>query len=213
MNPRLATRLPTMTLALELLEERGGSYILETGCARQEDNWEGDGMSTLVWGEWAAEHDGHVWTVDADAGNLATCRALTEPWADHITYIHDDSIHHLREHRPRVDLLYLDSYDYPLIDLLELVGGWQDFTANVEKLRAWGDDYIVANHWGIIETSQRHAEREMLAALPLLHPRSLVLIDDADLPGGGKARLARKVLTEAGWTCRLDAYQTLWEKP
>ena len=202
-----------MALALELLEERGGTQILETGCARQVDNWEGDGMSTLVWGEWALAHGGHLTTVDADPGNLATCRAITAPWADVTTYVLDDSVHYLRGHTGQIDLLYLDSYDYPLIDLLELVGGYQEFTLNVQKLHALGDDWIVANHWDIIADAQTHAEREMQAALPLLHDRSLVLIDDASLPGGGKARLARKVLADAGWTCRLDAYQTLWEKP
>jgi len=212
-NPRLGLRLPTMALALDLLAERGGTNILETGCARQVDNWEGDGMSTLVFGEWASAHGGHLTTVDADPGNLATCRGITGPWADWITYVQDDSVHYLGTHMGRVDLLYLDSYDYPLIDLLELVGGFADFAGNVQKLHALGDDWIVANHWGIIADAQTHAEREMRAALPLLHARSLVLIDDASLPGGGKARLARKVLADAGWTCRLDAYQTLWEKP
>ena len=213
MNPRLALRLPTMKLALELLELRGGTRILETGCARQVDNWEGDGMSSLVWGEWAATHNGHLTTVDADPGNLETCRTLTAEWADAITYVHDDSVHYMGTHTEPVDLLYLDSYDYPLIDLLEFVGGYQDFAVNVAKLHALGDDYIVEHHWDVIASSQKHAEREMLAALPLLHDRSLVLIDDANLPGGGKARLARTVLADAGWTCLLDAYQTLWEKP
>jgi len=35
----------------------------------------------------------------------------------------------------------------------------------------------------------------------------------ADEIGGGKARLAKKLLWDAGWECLADEYQTLWSKP
>jgi hypothetical protein len=36
------------------------------------------------------------------------------------------------------------------------------------------------------------------------------LIDDGALPGGGKPLLAKQRLRDLGWTCLIDAYQTLW---
>lgn len=208
MIERLGLREPTMRLALTLLEDRHGVNIVETGCARFADNWTGDGMSTLVFGEWATNHAGHLWTVDADAANLANCKILTEPWSDVITYTHDDSVNFLAQFRDPIDLLYLDSFDYPLLELVKLYG--EDFEETVAILAKLGDDYIVEHHGEIIEDSQRHCEREIQAALPLLQSRTLVLIDDATLPGGGKARLARRVLAGAGWHEVRNGYQTLW---
>ena len=76
-----------------------------------------------------------------------------------------------------------------------------------------GEKQIVANHYALINPSQEHCQAEVKAALPMLHSGSLVLIDDAGLPGGGKARLAKKLLAESGWECLADEYQTLWSKP
>jgi len=210
-DERLGVRLSTMRQTIDLLEERGGTQIVETGTTRSQNEWGGDGMSSLVFGSWASEHGGHLWTVDADPGNLENCRTLTREWAESITYVHDDSVNFLAGFSDRIDLLYLDSFDYPLIDLVRLYG--DDFDETCAILRNLGDEYLVEHHNDILADSQRHAEREMKAALPLLHPRSLVLIDDANLPGGGKARLARKVLRIAGYECLADEYQTLWSKP
>jgi hypothetical protein len=210
LEERLGLRWPTMSLALELLETRGGHNIVETGCAREADSWAGDGMSTLVFAEWIRDHNGHLWTVDADPGNLATCKILTAGY-EGICYVLDDSVHFLSEHWEPIDLLYLDSFDYPLVELINLYGDLAKFPETIARLNKLGDDYIVANHADIIGDSQRHAEREIRAAQ--IHDQTIVLIDDASLPGGGKARLAKQFLAETGWTCLMDAYQTLWVKP
>ena len=66
------------------------------------------------------------------------------------------------------------------------------------------------------EASQRHClnrgeERtRVAAALPSLSAAAIVLIDDGDLPGGGKPRLAKELLSKLSWTCVIDDYQTLW---
>lgn len=207
---RIGIREPTMTEALRLLEARGGRTIVETGCARLAENWGGDGLSTLVFGAWVKDHHGTLTTVDANPDNLETCRALTEEWSDRITYVHDDSVHFLQGHETPIDLLYLDSFDYPLHTLVELYGSMDDFTNTVEHLKALGDDFLIDNHIEVIWDCQRHAASEVRAAFKNLHRQSIVLIDDANLPGGGKARLARQVLSWNGWVCVMDEYQTLW---
>ncbi|MGH7329444.1 MAG: hypothetical protein ACREJX_13945, partial [Polyangiaceae bacterium] len=114
------------------------------------------------------------------------CRKLTRPFGDLITVDLGDSVGFLRNWAQAhsgtpIDLLYLDSLDYP-----------------------------VAPKDGPREPSQQHCLAELDAALPSLAPRAIVLIDDADLPGGGKARFARERLAQLGWRCDLDDYQTLW---
>lgn len=208
---RLGARWPTMSLALTMMEARGGRNITETGCAYVEGDWSGAGNSTLVWAEWASHHDGEVTTVDVNADHLEACRRLTVDLREWITYVHMDSVTFLADSAP-IDLLYLDSFDYPYGTLLDLYGGKTNLAAAIASLSAMSERGVVERHGEIIAESQQHCRDELLAALPALHDRSIVLIDDADLPGGGKPRLAREFLIAAGWTCVLDAYQTLWAK-
>jgi hypothetical protein len=185
---RLGMREVTFGEAIRLLCERTGPErtIVETGCVRERNDYSA-GYSTVIFGELAERFGGSVFTVDLSERNMALCRRITKRWARHITYDVADSIAYLsawrsvRSARP-IDLLYLDSWDYP-----------------VEPDAAADRD-----------ASQRHCLGELEAALPNLHARSLVLIDDGDLPGGGKPLLAKRRLAELGWTNLIDAYQTLW---
>jgi len=205
----LGKREPTMQLALSRLHP--GASIVETGCARRDGNWDGDGMSTVVFGEWVDRHDGHLWTVDIDARNLATARGLTSAYHG-ISYHLGDSIEFLSALDERVDLLYLDSLDYPYGELLDEYGGKDDIHQAIDTLAALAEAEIVERHGDLVTPSQRHCADELRVALPSLSEDALVLIDDAALPGGGKARLARLVLEEFGFECLLDAYQTLWAR-
>lgn len=194
----LGRRAETMLFALERIGE--GAIIVETGCARATDNWAGDGMSTLVFGEWARDHGGGLWSVDIDPDHVAMAQEMTREMPVHVEL--GDSVAFLENGRyGAIDLLYLDSLDYPHGALLDLHG---------EHLGEMTEDEIVALHGDLVLPSQEHCAAELVAALPRLHRDSVVLIDDAALPGGGKARLARQVLIEEGWRCAMDAYQTLW---
>jgi hypothetical protein len=204
----LGKRTPTMQRALDTSVARGGRTIIETGCARMADSWEGDGMSTLVFGEHVTHCGGWLWTVDNDAVNLATAMTLSQPYRSRITYSLGDSVAFLRAFGGPIDLLYLDSLDYPYGTLLDLYGGRDDIAAAEATLAAMSEAEIVDRHGDLISPSQEHAVAELRAAS--LHAGSLVLIDDADLPGGGKARLAKHLLAERGATCLAEGYQSLW---
>lgn len=208
MTRLLGKRSATMECALALLGDRRN--IVETGSAHLENDWEGAGLSTVIFGEWASRHDGHLWTVDISPDAIAECKRLTPEYAEWITYCEADSVAFLSAFDQPIDLLYLDSYDYPYGSLLDLYGGHTDLNAAIASLTALSEREVVERHGEIIEASQQHCQREIQAALPNLHQHSVVLIDDAALPGGGKPRLAREVLTAAGWECLLDSYQTLW---
>lgn len=188
---RLGMRSVTFHEAIRLLCERSGSgrTIVETGCVRERNDYSA-GYSTVIFADLTERFGGEVFTVDLSARNMEFCRRVTRRWAKHITYTVGDSAAYLRdwparEAGRRIDLLYLDSWDYP-------VGGPDD---------------------GAREASQRHCLAEFEAALPALGSASLVLIDDGALPGGGKPLLAKQRMAALGWTCLIDAYQTLWTAP
>jgi len=184
---RLGMRAVTFREAIAVLCERTGPArtIVETGCVRQRGDYSA-GYSTVIFADLAERYGGHVHTVDLSARNMELCRRITRRWAKHLSYNVGDSAAFLagwaatRPSTP-IDLLYLDSWDYPVS----------------------GDD-------GSREASQRHCLAELEAALPVLQENSLVLIDDGALPGGGKPLLAKRRLAELGWRCLVDAYQTLW---
>jgi hypothetical protein len=185
-------RSVTFREAIELLCERtSGEHrtIVETGCVRERNDYSA-GYSTVIFAGLVERYGGRVHTVDLSARNMALCRRVTRRWSHRISYNVGDSAEYLRAWPAAsggraIDLLYLDSWDYPL----EGAGA---------AARA---------------ASQQHCLAELEAALPSLREGSLVLIDDGDLPGGGKPLLAKRRLAELGWTCLIDAYQTLWSVP
>ena len=81
--------------------------IVETGCARQIDNWTGDGQSTLVW-DWLLDKVGGT-GLSMDISN-ANCRAAASQ-VQHFKVACVDSVVGLRTMvKPEeIDFLYLDS--------------------------------------------------------------------------------------------------------
>lgn len=175
-------RYPTFKKSFELLKERAGDHIVETGCVRMIDDW-GAGMSTFLFGEYAEKFGAKVWTVDIEPKNMDVCRAVTAKYAHFINYFVDDSLHFLRNFNSTIDLLYLDSMDYPI-----------DGNEAVEL------------------QSQNHQLSEIQLAYPRLSTGALVLLDDNDFPGGGKTRLTKIFLKSEGWHEVLDGQQSLWSK-
>lgn len=212
---RPTKRWATMRAALNLIHQTPDPNILETGCAREPDDW-GAGLSTVIFGEYCARHVGHLVTVDNNAEHLERCKKLTRTTAQWIDYVQADSVSYLRTVGNQVDdpidLLYLDSLDYPYGPLMDLYGGKENIDKAIERLAAMSEEEIVRKHGYLIAPSQEHCQAELQAAWPKLRDHSVVLIDDAGLPGGGKARLAREMLRIRGWTEVLCDYQSLWVK-
>ncbi|MFH1547075.1 MAG: hypothetical protein ABIC57_01160 [bacterium] len=181
------SRYWTFQMALNLLFQRKNSpVIVETGCQRQEDDL-GAGMSTSIFGEYCSRHGGKLYTVDLIETHLNICRECTSEHSRNIEYVLSDSVAWLKKAaRVNIDLLYLDSLDYPV--------GSQ------------ADDIRMQ------EAAQVHCLNEFKAAESSgkLKDNCLILIDDNQLPGGGKPRLLKQYLKAQGWTCLLDLQQSLW---
>jgi hypothetical protein len=208
-------RYHTFQLALNMLAALDHPpVILETGCQRLADDI-GAGMSTSIWGEFCAKNGGKVYTVELSPQNLEVCKQCTQMWAQHIEYILGDSASHLRATTAvRADLLYLDSMDYDYGGLLNLYGGQEDNAAAIRVVDQISLTEILAKHSNIILPSQEHCLNELKAALAsgLAHEQTIIMIDDNQLPGGGKSRLAKDHLAATGWKCLLDFQQSVWSK-
>jgi cephalosporin hydroxylase len=174
--------------------------VIETGCVRQQDNWAGDGQSTILFDKYAEFHPGSVvYSVDLDPQATALCRSLV---SDRVWIHTGDSIAWLKsltDHPPaalkHVDLLYLDSYDVDLDDPMP---------------------------------SAVHHLKELVAIAPLLSSGTLVVVDDSPssfigVPDqnnlvkpirppriGGKGRLIAEYAAQIGADVLFTEYQCGW---
>ncbi len=222
---RSDTRYSTFKIALNLLLQRTAyrthpACILETGCARIPDDW-GSGQSTLLFAEFVKRYGGKVFSVDLSPNSCRAARMILKDFDDLVSVHESDSLSFLSLYKQwlaqsstsgvsQVDLLYLDSFDYPYWELVQLYGGGTDIEEAKRRLAGMSDDEIVAKHGKMILPCQEHCLNEAKLGMELLHERSIILIDDNNLPGGGKPRLAKRWLFEQGWHCLYDFQQTVW---
>jgi len=75
-------------------------------------------------------------------------------------------------------------------------------------------DLLYLDSWdyrhGDPDPSQHHQLKELVAAYKKLSPGAVVLLDDNDLVGGGKTKLAKSFLSAQGWLSILDCQQSAW---
>jgi predicted O-methyltransferase YrrM len=212
---RFGSRTPTLVAALEAFARTGGRTIVETGCMREAGSIS-DGCSTAIFAEAAARCGGFLWSVDHDPAAVRLARRLTARFARHRKVVASVSVTFFSRGLARepgfsgaIDLLYLDSADYPLPEMHESArflfpGLCLDDVPEAEILSTFAD---------LIDASQATCAAELEAAWPFLHGGSAVLIDDRDFPGGGKGRRARAWLARHRWTLEVAGYQELWRPP
>ena len=175
-------RRDTLREVLRLLDERGARVLLETGVARMGlEKSKGDGASTIVFGLWAKQNDAHLYSVDIDpeATQRAGQAVAAMGLSNNVTLVTSDSVAYLDDFTETVDFLYLDSYDYHKTDT------------------------------AIQTASQDHHLKEIKAIEGCLHDKTVILIDDCDMPNGGKGKLVIEWLTARGWKVHMSEYQVI----
>lgn len=175
-------RRDTLREVLRLLDERNATTLLETGVARMGlEKSKGDGASTIVFGLWAKQNDAHLYSVDIDpeATKRAGLAVDAMGIGDSVTLVTSDSVAYLDDFTDSVDFLYLDSYDYHKTDT------------------------------AIQTASQNHHLKEIEAIEGCLHDGTVILIDDCDMPNGGKGKLVIERLTAQGWKVHMSEYQVI----
>jgi hypothetical protein len=111
-------------IAEDLINRKRPIYIVETGCARQLGNWEGDGLSTVLWDWMITRVGGRSITFEINQANIIEGRKMVSK----AEIVQCDSVIGLRtvDSPGTIDLLYLDSFDLtetidsPLHHLAEL---------------------------------------------------------------------------------------------
>ena len=94
------------------MRARNAKNIVETGTARRAGNWEGEGQSTVLFGDFAQRYGCKLWTCDVNPAAIEEARQSTAQYAPYIEYVVSDSVAFLRDFREPIDLLYLDSMDF-----------------------------------------------------------------------------------------------------
>jgi hypothetical protein len=106
-KPRLNKRSDGFQKIFKYLTAIQDPIIIETGTYREENNYEGDGCSTLLFDTFVDYHGGVVVSVDIDP---KACE-LAQKNTYFTEVIESDSVEFLGTLDGKVDLLYLDSYN------------------------------------------------------------------------------------------------------
>lgn len=132
----------------ELLKQPHHQWVIETGCARQPDNWEGDGQST------------HIWL------------GLPEPWVD--SYDLDELALARVADAPRAVGRFEGFATDSLAGLLRLVDNLGTAYGCCDLLYLDSMDVDMQNP----HAAAQHALYEFIAARPLIGPGTLIAADD-----------------------------------
>lgn len=112
--PKIGIRALTFRQIFEFLinKNKDNYTIVETGCAREDNNWLGDGQSTLMFDRFVNYYDGQIYTVDLSS---EACNYLSKKVSKKTNINCGDSVSFLKQLSNNkyldIDLLYLDSYD------------------------------------------------------------------------------------------------------
>jgi predicted O-methyltransferase YrrM len=113
-------RAPSFALMINHVMPIHEPLIVETGCARQENNFEGDGMSTTIFDTFIDYHGGEFYSVDINPDNArfaaANAKKANITCSDSVKFLHQQSKIWSSQNR-KIDLLYLDSFDLDLNNL------------------------------------------------------------------------------------------------
>ena len=111
-------RFESFKFALNEANKRGLKTLVETGCARGKTkfiffskiNWK-DGMSTMIFSDYAKYINGKLTTCDIEKKNVQNAKKFTLNNNQFVDFIVDDSLNFLSSFEKKIDFLYLDSLD------------------------------------------------------------------------------------------------------
>lgn len=194
----LGVRKISFRKTFEYLDTRPSPIVIvETGCARQPGNWQGDGQSTLLFDRYC-QHRGRgssVFSVDIDPEAVARCRQMV---SETVQVSANDSVHWLYHLRSKlvqpVSLLYLDSYD---VDFDHV---WPSAAHHLKELAAAGT-MIDADTLVVVDDAPAHA-----LVMPVDNQYQMV---NTPQPGG-KGRLVAQYAQAVGAQELFAHYQAGW---
>lgn len=215
-------RYVSFQLALNILDTvnvSGRPVIVETGCQREENDL-GAGMSTSIFAEFIQRHQGRLVVVDNVKTHLNRAKGYVQKQfpkvMDRVQFELSDSVKYLQNSREVFDLVYLDSYDYPYVEMLNRLGRKPDASNQPEiekKLWDMSESDVFDQFKDIIVPCQDHCMNEFMAVEKKIATAGLLLVDDVSFPGGGKPGMLLDYLCEHDDFIHLYTYQqSLWLK-
>jgi hypothetical protein len=109
---RLNHRQSGFDYIFDYLKDTKEPFIVETGCARKLDNYEGDGQSSLLFDKYTKEYGGYFWTVDLAEESVNYSRSKMTSKSS-VVVLGDSITLLLQSPQRKIDFLYLDSFDAP----------------------------------------------------------------------------------------------------
>lgn len=108
-------RITGFEMMIAHLQAIKNPVIVETGCAREENNFEGDGMSTIIFDTYIDQNGGEFYSVDLSEENVRFSQSKVKKGkvtcGDSINFLYELNKKFLASGK-KIDLLYLDSYDF-----------------------------------------------------------------------------------------------------
>ena len=186
---RLGERIQGFDMMFDYLSNIQNPVIIETGCARLENNYEGDGQSSILFDRFVEEHGGEFHTIDISQTSVDYCRSKIISSRSHVHLA--DSITKLKSFNQEfqqqgksIDLLYLDSFDASRTDP------------------------------DVCYRSSLHHLYEFVSIYPSLKSGSLVAVDDNWLDSqskmAGKGQLLFDYMEKASNNLIHNGYQLIW---
>lgn len=112
-NP-VRDRASTLRIVFEELNDKKDVVFVETGTTRGDHGhlaFGDDGCATVIFDDYVSMNGGLVYTVDIEMKNCEHCKTIV---SDNVKIYNDDSVHFLWNYNgPAIDVLYLDSFDFP----------------------------------------------------------------------------------------------------
>lgn len=112
-------RIQGFSRALELLDKKKNPVIVEVGTTRRRSNWLADGYSTPLFAWYIARTGGELYSVDIEPEAARLCREIIAEFdipMEGVNLVTADGIEFMHSLEQKVDLLYLDGWDYSMFD-------------------------------------------------------------------------------------------------
>jgi hypothetical protein len=187
MGPPPYGRKATFEKSIELLKNRMGPLILEIGVARDEESWLVEGHSTPFFAWFIMNHGGKFIAVDVDQNSIQMAHTLLKKYGleGNCELICCDAINFVQNFNNKIDLLYLDGWDYSL-----------DIGSHADEIRSSSEK----NHLECFKKSEH-----------LIKENGMVLVDDIFDHESyyGKGRLLIPYMIKNGYIVNQTSYDPL----
>ncbi len=183
-NHKKNIRFEFFKKTLEIAKNRDLKIIVETGTSRGKNkffflkkfNWK-DGMSTLMFSEFANFIQGELHSCDISKENIENAIIFTKKFKDKVNFYVKDSVIFLKDFPKTIDLLYLDSFDGHNVELASK-HQLKEIEASIDKLKdnslvllddkgaktLYSSEFLIKNNFNLIDESNNQ----------LLFSRSLI---------------------------------------